>query len=167
MPADANAQGAVHGAVQALVPFLIWFWMLGALSAGGYAFRLWRRARRDLVLLYASGVNGALAHSARGNVRRARIRTQECAALALIAACALALRVLPPGLAAEVVRLVYVLLVFVVVALIWWQSNQDERHDRTLRVLLRLEHPAAAYRARPPAARTERVGAANAEVPHG
>jgi uncharacterized membrane protein YfcA len=86
-----------------------------------------------------TGIDGAHAHVARGNLRRVQVRLWMFAGFVAIGLLAFALTAAPPGLGREVARLAYVLLFLAINLLLLYNARADEHHDRVLRVLLRKE----------------------------
>lgn len=120
-----------------LTPWIIWTWLLMALTGLLYALRLWRRAVHDLWFQIEAGIDGALRFNARGVVRRVLVRVWMFVIFLLIGLCAVGLSTLPPGLWRALTQLAYVLLFLVVNGLVMLNSRWDEQHDLALRVLLR------------------------------
>jgi hypothetical protein len=136
MQIDATAVTAL---LRAIIPAIIWLWLLGSVTGGLYALRLWRRARGDVRRLRASGRDGALAYNANGTLRRVQVRVLMFGLFLLLTSSALVLMALPLGMLREVVRLGYVLAGALLIVALTYNARQDEQHDRVLRVLLRKE----------------------------
>jgi uncharacterized membrane protein YfcA len=134
MPPDA---AAVSMLLQRSATAIVAAWTLISCAGCLYAYLLWCRARRDVRWHRETGVDGAHAHAARGNLRRVRVRLWMFAGFVAIGLLAFALMTSPPGLGREVARLVYVLLFLLINLLLLYNARADEHHDRVLRGLLR------------------------------
>jgi hypothetical protein len=136
MQADAAILATlIQGSTTAIVAA----WTLISCAGCLYAYLLWCRARRDVRWHLETGIDGAHAHVARGNLRRVQVRLWMFAGFVAIGLLAFALTAAPPGLGREVARLAYVLLFLAINLLLLYNARADEHHDRVLRVLLRKE----------------------------